>query len=186
MTGRGTIGLRRLLPRTRRSWVVAILGVLTFFALDLLALRGSDLALDLLIFLSGMVAGLATARLATYPFRSRVGESGIGRTVGLLAGFAAVFVIIFGGTALAGIPPYPTAEGGNVGNLIYGLALGFLVGVPGGLVPAESRETRPSPAPDLRVAAVILTTVMGLFGLLFMLFLLLEFAIVPLIRTLAA
>ncbi len=176
--------MRRLLPRTRRSWVVVILGVLTFFALDLLALRGSDLALDLLIFLSGMLAGLAAARLATYPFRSRVGSTGIGRTVGLLAGFAAVFVIIFGGTALAGIPPYPTAEGGDVGNLIYGLALGFLVGVPGGLVPAELRE--PSPAPDLRVAAVILTTVVGLFGLLFMLFLLLEFAIVPLIRTLAA
>jgi hypothetical protein len=95
-------------------------------------------------------------------------------------------VIIFGGTALAGIPPYPTAEGGDVGNLIYGIALGFLVGVPGGLVPTELREPGLSPAPDLRVAAVILTTVVGLFGLLFMLFLLLEFAIVPLIRTLAA
>lgn len=178
--------MRRLLPRTGRSWAVAAFGVLTFFALDLLALQGSDLALDLLIFLSGMLAGLAAARLATYPFRSRVGGSGIGRTVGLLAGLSAVFVIIFGGTALAGIPPYPTAEGGNVGNMIYGLALGFFVGVPGGLVPAESREARPSPAPDLRVVAVILTTVVGLFGLLFMLFLLLEYALVPLIRTLAA
>jgi len=185
VAGRGTIALRRLLPRTRRSWAVAILGVLTFFALDLLALWGSDLALDLLIFLSGMLAGLAAARLVTYPFRRRVGSTGIGRTVGLLAGFAAVFVIIFGGTALAGIPPYPTAEGGNVGNLIYGLALGFLVGVPGGFVPAGSVEPGPSPVPDLRVAAVILTTVVGLFGLLFVLFLLLEFALVPLIRTLA-
>ena len=186
MMGRDAIGLRRLLPRTRRSWAVAVAAVLTFFALDLLALRGSDLALDLLIFLSGMLAGLAAARLATYPFRSRVGSSGIGRTVGLFAGLASVFVIIFGGTALAGIPPYPTAEGGNVGNLIYGLALGFLVGVPGGLVPAGTEQPRPSTAPDLRVAAVILTTVVGLFGLLFMLFLLLEFALVPLVRALAA
>jgi hypothetical protein len=63
----------------------------------------------------------------------------------------------------------------------YGLALGFLVGVPGGLVPTGSEEPRPSPAPDLKVAAVILTTVAGLFGLLF----LLEYALVPLIRTLA-
>ncbi len=178
--------MRRLLPRTRRSWALAILGVLTFFALDLLALRGSDLALDLLIFLSGMLAGLAAARLATYPFRSRVGGTEIGRTVGLLAGFVAVFVIIFGGTALAGIPPYPTAEGGNVGNLIYGLALGFLVGVPGGLAPAGLEASRPSPGPDLKVAAVVLGTVVGVFGLLFMLFLLLEYALVPLIRALAA
>jgi hypothetical protein len=71
-----------------------------------------------------------------------------------------------------------------VGNMIYGLALGFLVGLPGGLVPAGSEEPRPSPAPDLKVAAVNLTTVGGLFGLLFMLFLL-EYALVPLIRTLA-
>ena len=186
MAGRGAIGIRRLLPRTRRSWAVAVLGVLTFFALDLLALRGSDLALDLLIFLSGMLAGLGAARLATLPFRNRLGASGIGRTVGLFAGLASVFLIIFGGTALAGIPPYPTAEGGDVGNMIYGLALGFLVGVPGGLVPAGSEEPGPSsPAPDLKVVAVILTTVAGLFGLLFMLFLLLEYALVPLIRTLA-
>ena len=185
MAGRGAIGIRRLLPKTRRSWAVAALGVLIFFALDLLALWGSDLALDLLIFLSGMLVGFIAARLATLPFRSRLGGSGIGRTIGLFAGFASVFVIIFGGTALAGIPPYPTAEGGNVGNVIYGCALGFLVGVPGGLVPAGSEVSRPSSAPDLKVVAVILTTVAGLFGLLFMLFLLLEYALVPLIRTLA-
>jgi len=72
-----------------------------------------------------------------------------------------------------------------VGNMIYGLALGFLVGVPGGLVPAGSEEPGPSSVPDLKVAVVILTTVAGLFGLLFMLFLLLEYALVPLIRNLA-
>jgi hypothetical protein len=107
VAGRGDIWIRRLLPRTRRSWAVAVLGVLTLFALDLLALRGSDLALDPLIFLSGMLAGLAADRLVTIPFRSRMGGSGLGRTVGLLAGIASVFVIIFGGTALAGIPPTP-------------------------------------------------------------------------------
>ena len=163
-----------------------VLGVLTFFALDLLALRGSDLALDLLIFLSGMLAGVTAARLATYPFRRLAERSAIWRTVGLFAGLAFVFVIIFGGTALAGIPPYPTAEGGNAGTTIHGLALGFLVGVPGGLAPVGLEESRPSPGPDLKVAAVVLGTVVGLFGLLFMLFLLLEYALVPLIRALAA
>ena len=163
-----------------------VLGVLTFFALDLLALRGSDLALDLLIFLSGMLAGVTAARLATYPFRRLAERSAIWRTVGLFAGLAFVFVIIFGGTALAGIPPYPTAEGGNAGTMIHGLALGFLVGVPGGLAPVGLEESRPSPGPDLKVAAVVLGTVVGLFGLLFMLLLLLEYALVPLIRALAA
>lgn len=185
MAGKGIAGIRRLWPRTGRAWAFAVFGVLTFFTLDVLALRGSDLALDLLIFLSGMLVGLVAARLATLPFRKLVGGSGIGRAVGLLAGPASVFAIIFGGTALAGIPPYPTAEGGNVGNMIYGLALGFLIGVPGGLAPAGAREYRPSLVPDLKVAAVIFGTVIGLFGLLFMLFLLLEYALVPLIRALA-
>jgi len=186
VTGRGIAGIRRLWPRTRRAWALAVFGVLTFFVLDVLALRGSDLALDLLIFLSGMLAGAVAARLATYPLRRMAGNPGIWRTVGLFVGLASVFVIIFGGTALAGIPPYPTAEGGNAGTMIYGLALGFLVGVPGGLVRgAGSREHRPSPVPDLKVAAVILVTVAALFGLLFMLFLLLEYALVPLIRALA-
>ncbi|MDQ3378399.1 MAG: hypothetical protein M3533_16120 [Actinomycetota bacterium] len=185
MAGKEITGIRRLWPRTGRAWAFVVLGVLTFFALDLLVLRGSDLALDLLVFLSGMLAGFAAARLATYPFRRLVGGSGIWSTVGLFAGLALVFAIIFGGTALAGIPPYPTAEGGNVGNMIYGIALGFLVGVPGGLIPAGSGGPRPSSVPDLKVAAVILGTVVGLFGLLFMLFLLLEYALVPLIRALA-
>lgn len=162
-----------------------VVGVLTFFALDVLALRGSDLALDLLIFLSGMLAGGAAARLATYPLRKKFGDSGIGRTFGLFAGLASVFAIVFGGTALAGIPPYPTAEGGNAGTMIYGLALGFLVGVPGGLVRAENRPPPPPPGSNLKIVAVIFGTVAALFGLLFALFLLLEYALVPLIRALA-
>ena len=178
--------MRRLWPRTGRAWALVVVGVLTFLALDVLTLRGSDLALDLLIFLSGMLAGLAVSRLATYPFRRRSGGSGLGRTVGLFAGLASVFAIIFGGTALAGIPPYPTAEGGNAGTMIYGLALGFLVGFPGGLVRAESRPQPPLPGSSLKVVAVIFGTVAALFGLLFALFLLIEFVAVPLIRTLAA
>ena len=185
MAGRGATAIRRLWPKTRRAWILTVAGVLAFLVLDVLVLRGSELALDLLIFLSGMLAGWVLARLATYPFRRRVAGSGVGRTIGLFAGLASVFVIIFGGTALAGIPAYPTAEGGNVGNMIYGLALGFLIGVPGGLVPAETRSYPPLPGSGLKVVAVILGTVAALFGLLFGLFLLLEYALVPLIRTLA-
>jgi hypothetical protein len=185
MVWRGATAIRRLWPRTRRARVTAAVYVLVFFALNVLVLLGSDLALDLLIFLSGMLIGFVAARLATYPFR-RMAGSGVERTVGLFVGLALVFVIIFGGTAVAGIPPYPTAEGGNVGNMIYGLALGFLVGVPGGLVPAGAAPNLPLPGSSLKVVAVILGTVVALFGLLFVLFLLLEYALVPLIRALAA
>lgn len=160
-----------------------VAGVLAFFALDVLALRGSDLALDLLIFLSGMLAGWALARVATYPFRKTVGP-GFGRTVGLFAGLASVFVIVFGGTALAGIPAYPTAEGGNAGTMIYGLALGFGTGALGGLEPARSVPA-PGSGPAWKVVAVILGTVAALFGLLFALYLALEYALVPLIRAIA-
>ena len=159
-------------------------GALTFLALNVLVLRGSDLALDLLISLSGMIAGLVVARLATYPFR--MPGSAMRRTVGLFLGLASVFVIVFGGTALAGIPPYPTAEGGNAGTLIYGVAVGFGIGVPGGLVPRESRAPAPGSGSELKVVAVILGTVAALFALLFVLYLILEYAVVPLIRTLAA
>lgn len=176
-------GISRLWPRTRRAWALAVLGVLTFFALDVLALRGSDLALDLLISLSGTLAGLIVARLATYPFR-RTGP-GLRRTVGLFVGLASVFVIVFGGTALAGIPPFPTAEGGDAGTMIYGFALGFGIGVPGGLVPARSRMPAPNPGAELKVVALIFGTVVALFGLLYVLSLLLEYALVPLIRALA-
>jgi hypothetical protein len=180
------MAIRRLWPKTRRAGFLAAVCVVVFFVLNVLVLLGSELALDLLIFLSGMLAGFVAARLATYPFRRIVG-SGLGKTVGLFVGMALVFVIIFGGTALAGIPPYPTAEGGNVGNMIYGLALGFLVGVPGGLVSAEARSYVPLPgSSNLKIVAVILGTVAALFGLLFVLFLLLEYALVPLIRAFAA
>lgn len=158
---------------------------LAFLALNVLALWGSDLAWDLLIFLSGALVGLAATWLATYPLRKRPGVSGVGRIFGLFVGLALVFVIIFGGTALAGIPPYPTAEGGNVGNLIYGLALGVLVGVPGGLAPAERKVSAPPSRSEIKVVAVILGTVAVLFGLLFVLFLLIEYVAVPLIRQFA-
>ena len=177
--------VRRLWPRTRRAWVVATACVLAFFALDVLVLRGSDLALDLLLSLSGMLAGLGAARLGTYPLRRKLDRWWLGRTVGLFVGLAAGFVIIFGGAALAGIPPYPTAEGGDAGTLIYGFALGFGIGVPGGLAPAESGPRPATSRSELKVVAVVLGTVVALFSLLFVLFLVLEYALVPLIRSLA-
>ena len=177
--------MRGLWPRTGRAWALVAFGVLTFFVLNVLVLRGSDLALDLLISLSGALAGLAVARLAAYPFRRRTGGPGVWRTVALFAGLASVFVIIFGGTALADIPPFPTAEGGNVGTLIYGFALGFGMGAISGLASAEPGAPARGDGSELKVVAVILGTVAALFALLFVLYLLLEYAVVPLIRALA-
>jgi hypothetical protein len=158
-----------------------VAGVLTFFALNVLVLRGSELALDLLISLTFLLAGLAVARLATRPFRRGAANR---KVVALFAGLASVFVIVFGGTALAGIPPFPTAEGGNAGTAIYGFALGFGIGVPGGLAPARVPTT--GSGSETKVVAVVLATVVALFSLLLAVYLLLEYALVPLIRALAA
>ena len=185
MAGRKTTGIRALWPKTRRDWTFVVFCAFAFLALNVLALLGSDLAWDLLISLSGALVGLAAARLATYPFRKKPGVSGVGRIFGLFVGLALVFVIIFGGTALAGIPAYPTAEGGNVGNMIYGFAMGVLVGIPGGLAPAERKTPGPPSRSGFKVVAIILGTVAALFGLLFVLFLLIEYVAVPLIRALA-
>ena len=142
--------IRGLWPRTGRAWALVVAGVVTFSLLNVLVLGGSELALDLLISLSGALAGFAAARLGTYPVRRR--GSGVGRIFGLFAGLAVGFLIIFGGTALAGIPPFPTAEGGNAGTMIYGLAFGFLVGVPGGLAPPGPRPA--SSGSEAKVVAV--------------------------------
>lgn len=179
--------LSRIWPKTRRAWAVVAGCALTFFFLNLLVLRGSDLALDLLVFLSAMLVGAAAARLAAYLFGSVFGGSGVRKTLGLFVGLASVFVIIFAGTALVGIPAFPTAEGGSAGDFIYGLALGFGIVVLrsfGGLDPHVAWERRAPDRSEFKVAAVVLGTVVALFALLFASFLLIEYVAVPLIRSL--
>ncbi len=179
--------IRGLWPRTWRAWSAYGLGLGTFVILNVLVVLGSDLALKLLITLVGMFAGGVVACAITYPFRDTFAVSGVWRIVGNFVGLALVFGIIFGGAALTGVPAFPTAESGNAGTFIYGLAFGFGVSVPAGLglsgTPEWRRESR---GVELRVLAVVLGTIAGLFALLFALYLLIEYVAVPLIRALAA
>ena len=186
-TGEGPVVLRRLRPRTRRGWALYAAGLLTFFVLDVLALMGKPLATELLVSLSGMVLGAAVAYAVGLPFRRLVG-TGIWRILGIFLGFALTFVIIFAGSALAGVPAFPSAQSGNVGVLIYGFALGFGVSVPGGLgFPGASeapgrREARSS---GFGTMVLVLGVVAALFALLFVSFVLVEYLAAPLIRYLA-
>lgn len=172
----GSALLRR--PRTRKGWVLFAFGLLTFFVLDVLALMGKDLATELLVSLSGMVLGATAAYAVARPFRRLVG-SGIWRILGIFLGLAAAFVIIFAGSALAGIPAFPTAQSGNVGALIYGFAFGFGVFVPRGLGASEGWKARES---NLRAVGVAVGVVAAFLALLFALFVLVEYLVAPLIR----
>ncbi len=175
--------LRR--PRTWKGWGLYALGLITFFVLDVLALMGEDLATKLLVSLSGMVLGATVAYAVAHPFGRFVG-TGVWRILGVFVGFALAFGVIFAGSALAGIPAFPTAQSGNVGALIYGFAFGFGVSIPrglgfssGGLDASGRREPRES---NLRAGGVALGVVAALFALLFAFFVLIEYLSAPLIR----
>jgi hypothetical protein len=185
--GEGPAVLRGLRPRTRRGWALYALGLLTFFVLDVLALMGKPLATELLVSLSGMVLGAVVAYAVASPFGRLVG-TGIWRILGIFLGLALTFVIIFAGSALAGIPAFPSAQSGNVGALIYGFALGFGVSVPGGLGfsgASEAPGRREARGSGFETMALVLGVVATLFALLFVLFVLVEYLAAPLIRYLA-
>lgn len=171
-------------PWTWKRWGLFALGLVTFFVLDVLALMGEDLATKLLVSLSGMVLGAAVAYAITRPLRRFVG-AGIWRTLGIFLGLALTFVIVFAGSALAGIPAFPTAQSGNVGAMIYGLAFGFGITVPGGLGASNTLRSQgrlEAGGPELRTVVVVLGAVAGLFALLFALFVLVEYLVAPLIQ----
>lgn len=180
--------LARLWPRAGWAWAYVALCAAGFLLLDVLVLMGSELARELLIFLAGMLAGAFLAFAATYPFRRIVAGVGVWRNAGVFLNLALVFGIIFGGSALAGVPAFPTSASGDAGFLIYGFAFGFGTSTPYGLgLATETAKTsRKIRHGGLSAAAVALGTVAGLFGLLFALFLIIEYAAVPLIRYLAA
>ncbi len=157
-----------------------------FFVLDALALMGSEIAWKLLVSLAGMLVGAALAYAATYPFRGRIRRSGVWGILGIFLGLASVFGIILAGSALFDIPAFPTAEGGNAGLLIYGLAFGFGVSVPRGLGFARGtgvpNEQRGSFRPEIRAATLVVATVSVLFALLFAAYVAIEYVIGPMIR----
>ncbi len=180
--------LRRLWPRTRKGFVFGVLTVSTFFVLDTLALMGSEIAIELLISLTGMLVGMVAAYAAAYPLREKFGGSVEWRMAGIMLGLVSVFGILLIGSALADVPAFPTAESGNLGFLIYGLAFGFGVYFGGKL--SSSRATiataeKPGSGPELRVIAVAAGAVAALFTLAFAAFVLFEYVAAPLIRYVA-
>ena len=191
--GRVTNGLD-LLPASRQGRAALVSGVVLFLFLDVLVVLGSELALGLLVLLTGLVAGLALARLSTLPVRRTLERGGPGNLFVFLAGLASMFVIVFLGTDAAGIPAYPTAEGGHLGTAIYGFAFGFGVAVCVASLrpPAVPSAYRGAAAKDgtsgilLRTSFVLVGVVVGLFGLLFVAFLLLEYVLAPLVRLFAS
>ena len=183
--GDSPVLLRRLWPRTHGAWALAVLVVLAFFALDVLALAGSELATDLLIFCAGMAVGMAAAYAAALPLRDRFAASVGWRPAGIALGFASVFGIILIGSALADIPGFPTAEGGSVGGFIYGLASGFgacFLGVLGPSRGAVARTGGRGGSPELTLLLGAAGAVAALFTLAFALYVLFEYVVAPPVR----
>lgn len=180
-----------LKPTTRYGWTLLIVGAVTFAVLDVLALLGSTFATGLLIYLAGGLIGVAAALVMTLPIRDRLVQSGNWRLFGIVLALLCVLGVIFGGTALADIPYFPTAAGGNVGNLIFGLALGVGIGFGQRLnVKTTVGPRRPiAEVPQnsgYGVLFVVAGAVVALFAVSFVLYVLLEFVAGPLIRAFAS
>ncbi|QIN80153.1 hypothetical protein GBA65_18340 [Rubrobacter marinus] len=184
-----------LLPASGGGRAALISAVAVFLALDVLVLLGSDLALGLLVLMTGLVAGLVLAVLATLPVRRTLERGGLGNLFGFLVGLASMFGIVFLGTYVAGLPSYPTAEAGHLGTALYGFAFGFgatLCGLSLRL-PASSRPAYRGTADRdggdriwLRTALIVVGAAAGLFGLLFFAFVLFEYVLVPVVEIFAS
>ena len=184
-----------LVPSTRRGRAVLVSGVVAFLVLDVLVVLGSELALGLLVILTGLVAGLVLAYLAVFPVRRVLERGGPENLLGFLVGVASTFAIVFVGTQAAGIPAYPTAEGGHLGTAIYGLAFGFGATVCGLSLrsPVRSTSAYRSTVPEdgtgrvwLRASFIVAGVVAGLFGLFFFASLMIEYVLAPIVRLLVS
>lgn len=121
----GFVVISRLWPRTRRAWIYVGAFATIFLVLDALALAGVGFAVGILFTLGGAVVGVLASYAVAYPLIKRLPRASVWRALWFFFGLASMFGIIFGGSAIAGIPLFPTAEGGNVGAFIYGAAVGF-------------------------------------------------------------
>ena len=178
-----------LLPATRQGRAFLVAGVLVFLALDVLVVLGSELALGLLVLSTGLLAGLVLARLVTLPARRMLERGGPENLFVFLLGLASMFLIVFVSTSAAGIPAYPTAEGGHLGTVIYGFAFGFGATVcraslrPSAITPSIYRGTADGVGRVwVRASLLVAGVVAGLFGLLFFAFLTLEYVLVPVVK----
>lgn len=184
-----------LLPATGQGRAALVLGVAVFLVLDVLVVLGSELALGLLVLSSGLLAGLVLAWIAMFPARRALERGGPANLFGFLLGLASTFAIVFFATYAAGIPAYPTAEGGHLGTAIYGLAFGFgatvcRLSLRSSVVSRPVyRGTAVEDGTDrvwLRASLVVASVVAGLFGLLFFAFLVFEYVLGPVVRLLVS
>lgn len=185
--------MSRFLPKSRRTWVYLICVVGLFLILDVLALTGSEFATGLLVTLGGLVVGIVAA-VVVYPFTRRLERSSPVRYLWFFGGVASLFLIVVAGSALAGIPLFPTAEGGLVSVFLYGLAFGFGSSTAnfalGGSVRSAFLGVLADSPDANRVAArtlvVIGATVVGLLSLFLLAYVAFEFVLAPIVRSLAS
>lgn len=176
--------------KTRENWIVAVLAVLLFGILDLLVVLGYGFALDLLVLLTGLLAGMLLAYLISSPFReSFVRRFGAWKGVVAIAiGLVSVLAIALTGSYMIGGPAALSEEYGSPGAFVFGIALGFGSQLRRSLSPPPStspEEEQEASKADVRLMLVVVGTVAGLFALAFTAFVLFEYVAAPLIRYLA-
>lgn len=185
--------ISRLWPKTRMAWVSVVVFAVGFLVLDVLALMGVDLAQTLLVTLGGAVVGILASYVLAYPLVRRLPRTSVWRIIWFFFALASIYGVIVGGSALAGIPLFPTAEGGNVGAFIYGLAFGFggAVGMfarGGGLRAAFTgilHEDDESRAVRRRFFVILGGAIFGLLVLCLLGYFAIEYVLSPIVRSLA-
>lgn len=186
--------LSLLVPKSRLAWVYLICAVGLFIVLDVLALSGSTFATGILVTMGGFVLGAVVAVALVYPFTKRLERSSPVRYMWFFGAVASLFLIVVIGSAIAGIPLFPTAEGGLTSIFLYGLAFGFGASAAnfalGGSVRsaflgvlADSPE---SSRVALQTVGVIAATIAGLLLLFFLGYIFFEFILTPIVRSLAS
>jgi hypothetical protein len=167
--------------------VCLVLVAVVFGVLNVLTLAGSRVALGLLAALSAGLVGAGIAYLASLFLVPKGAVPGSPRRlVGFMIGVASVFGIPFVGAALFGIPPFPTAEGGNVGHAVHGFSYGFGLALarfsigPGGT--PRRRASAPEEKAWARVLLVVVGALAALSVLAFVASLLFRYVLGPLVR----
>ncbi len=184
--------ISRLWPKTRRAWVYVAVFTFVFLVLDVLALAGVELAVALLATFAGGLVGILFAYATAYPLIRNFPRASVWRHLCFFGGIGAAFGIIVGGSALAGIPLFPSAEGGNIGAFIYGLAIGFgssacnfALGGMKSTFAGVAFEGAGSGGVWMKMLILVAGSVVGLFVVCFIGYLAIEYIVAPIARSLA-
>ncbi|MGI8650125.1 MAG: hypothetical protein ACR2KW_07070 [Rubrobacter sp.] len=185
--------MSRFLPHTRRAWVYLVSVVSLFLILDVLALTGSTFATGLLVTLGGFVLGICASVALVYPFTRRLDRSSPVRYLWFFGGVASLFLIVVTGSALVGIPLFPTSEGGLVSIFLYGLAFGFGTAAMNFALGGSIRSAFLGVISDgpessrvaLRTLVVIAATIVVLLLLFLLGYVVFEFILTPIVRSIA-